>query len=179
MTQPSTNLVESTVAEVAALEAQERGEETRFEHVAGEVTRHTGNVAFVFSNALFFTVWIVINLPASPLQFDAFPFSFLTMIVSLEAIFLAIFVLISENAQARTSDRRARLDMQVNVIAEREVTKILEMVAAIQDHLGLTDTGDEELRDMRRRTRISHVAQTVEHANSEARGQDGTRSTEE
>jgi uncharacterized membrane protein len=160
----SQDLVETTVSEVAELEQQERAKRTHVERTAALVTNWTGSIRFIIFNAAFFASWIVLNLPVSPLQFDHFPFNFLTMIVSLEAIFLSIFVLISENAQSRDSDRRARLDTQVNVIAEREVTKILGMLAAVHEHLGLTDEGDQELDAMQHRTPIDHVAQTVEAA---------------
>jgi uncharacterized membrane protein len=165
-TQQSTpgNLVEDTVVEVSELELQERAKQSRAERAASIVTDWTGTVPFAALNAVWFVVWIALNLPGSPLEFDPFPFSFLTMVVSLEAIFLAIFVLISENAAARASDRRARLDMQVNVIAEREITKVVEMVAAIYDHLGLQADDDEELEAMRRRTQIGHVAAIVDAA---------------
>ena len=70
-------------------------------------------------------------------MFDPFPFSFLTMVVSLEAIFLAIFVLISQNRMARLADHRAHLDLQINLRAEQEITTTLKLVQEIRAHLGI------------------------------------------
>jgi len=67
-------------------------------------------------------------------MFDPFPFSFLTMVVSLEAIFLAIFVLISQNRMARLADHRAHLDLQVNLRAEQEITTTLKLVQEMRAH---------------------------------------------
>jgi uncharacterized membrane protein len=77
---------------------------------------------FLAFNAVWFAVWIAINLPGSPLQFDPFPSSFLTIVVSLEAIFLATFVLVAENAQGRAADRRARID---SLLVEGNLSSLL------------------------------------------------------
>lgn len=166
MTTDQLDLVQSTVSEIAELESHERHRQSRAERVAMMVTAWTGTVPFLFLNAIWFVVWIGLNVPGSPVEFDGFPFSFLTMVVSLEAIFLSIFVLISENAESRASDRRARLDMQVNVIAEREVSKVLAMVAALHEHFGLEPGEDAELKEMELPTPLGHIAETVEAADS-------------
>jgi uncharacterized membrane protein len=129
--------------------------------IARRVTNATGSVSFALWNAVFFVVWIVINLPGMPTQFDPFPFSFLTMVVSLEAIMLSVFVLIAENAQARRSDQRARLDMQLNAIAEREVSKLIELVADMHEHLGLEGGARAEVKEMRGKTRLQQIADHV------------------
>ena len=69
--------------------------------------------------------------------FDPYPFTFLTLMVSLEAIFLAIFVLASQNRMTRMSEQRAHLDFQINMLAEQENTKILALLQAIAHSLGL------------------------------------------
>ncbi len=153
----------ATVAEGADIEVRDRTKETRAERLARRATAFAGSMAFVLLNLGGLALWIAVNLPGSPLQFDPFPFTFLTALVSWEVVFLAIFVLISEDAQARRTEQRARLDMQVNIIAEREVTKLLEMISDIHEHLGLS-TDASEVREMLAKTRISRVADTVEAA---------------
>lgn len=90
------------------------------------------------------------------------------MIVSLEAIFLATFVLISENRQAGLADKRAKLDLQVNLIAESEVTKLIVMLNEIRDHLGLSASDDAEIAKMQEPTEIRKLASDMESLEKEA-----------
>lgn len=94
---------------------------------------------------------------------DPFPFNFLTMTVSLEAIFLSTFVLMSQNRQAIQADKRAKVDLQINLIAEQEVTKAIELITAIHDHLGIARK-DPELRDMQQPTHVEHLVEAVDEA---------------
>ena len=111
------------------------------ERVADRITTFAGSMRFVYLHSAWFGVWILINLGlvaaavGSLLQpFDPFPFGLLTMIVSLEAIFLSTFVMISQNRQAAVADHRAELDYQVNVKAEAEIAKLLALVQALVSH---------------------------------------------
>jgi len=88
---------------------------------------------------VWFGFWLLAgtgSLPGLP-AVDPFPFAFLTLVVSLEAIFLAIFVLISQNRMTRLADHRAHLDLQVNLLAEQESTTTLKLVQEIRAHLGI------------------------------------------
>ncbi len=105
--------------------------------VADKITSFAGTMSFVYIHSVWFGVWILVNigLLGLGLQFDAFPFGLLTLIVSLEAIFLSTFVMISQNRQAQAADIRSNLDYQVNIKAEKEidvVMKTLERVAKKQ-----------------------------------------------
>ncbi len=161
------SVLAETVREAHALEEKERGRESSQERIADRITAMTGSMAFAGVNAVWFIVWIAMNLPGSPWVFDPFPFALLTMLVSLEAIGLSIFVLISENSQARRADRLARLEMQVNVIAEREITKLLDLVTEIHDHLGIGGGSSRELREMRAETRLADIADAMDSARPE------------
>jgi uncharacterized membrane protein len=90
------------------------------DRAADRVTAFAGSLNFVYIHSVWFAVWIAINvgLLGSALAFDEFPFGLLTMIVSLEAIFLATFVMVSQNRQAARSDVRSQLDFENNVRAE-------------------------------------------------------------
>jgi uncharacterized membrane protein len=81
--------------------------------------------------------------------FDPFPFGLLTTAVSLEAIFLSTFVLISQNRQAQLADRRAELDLQVNLLADYEMTRVLMLVDGIAKKIGCDDCNDEELAELK------------------------------
>jgi uncharacterized membrane protein len=110
--------------------------------VADAITSFSGSMLFVYLHALIFGLWIVLNSAVGqnwfsflPHNFDPFPFGLLTMAVSLEAIFLATFVLISQNRQSERADLRAELDYQVNVHSEKEIeaiqTKLEEIIVKL------------------------------------------------
>jgi uncharacterized membrane protein len=100
--------------------------------IADAITTFSGSMAFVYIHAIWFGFWILLNVGLIHVprisEFDPFPFGLLTLIVSLEAIFLSTFVLISQNRLAQASERRAELDLQVNLLAEQKATKVLEML---------------------------------------------------
>ena len=124
-----------------------------------------GTITFVILHILFFSAWIAINLDlVSGIKiFDPYPFNFLTMTVSLEAIFLAIFVLMSQNRESKIADLRQEFDVQVNIIAEREITKIIHMLAYIMNHLNISYEKDAELRQMMRPLNIDEIREQLEH----------------
>jgi uncharacterized membrane protein len=122
------------------------------EKIADGVVDITGSFSFVVLHIIVFTGWIMINTNLIPglVPFDPYPFGLLTMIVSLEAIFLSIFVLISQNRQSEVSDMRSEVDYQVNRQAEQELTKLLEMVSDIHQHFELNKKQDRELEEMKK-----------------------------
>jgi uncharacterized membrane protein len=158
--------VTKTIADILKLESHER---TLSERIAEGIATFTGSMLFIWLHVVWFTLWIAFNIPWLDFQpIDPFPFTLLTMIVSLEAIFLSAFILMSENRQGRLADRRARVNLQVDTIAEREITKLMELVADIHAHLKIRRPVDLELDNMRKATNIEHLseaAQTVEDGN--------------
>lgn len=111
--------------------------------IADFVTAFVGNMTFLYVHAVWFILWISINLEwFSPLHvFDPYPFGLLTMIVSLEAIFLTTLVMVSQNVQAQRSELRAELDYQVNLKSEKEI-------AALHDELARNNTMTKEVLDI-------------------------------
>lgn len=124
-----------------------------------------GTITFVVFHIILFTGWICINLGLVPgiELFDPYPFNFLTMTVSLEAIFLAIFVLISQNRESKIADLRQEFDVQVNIIAEREITKIIHMLAYTMNYLNVPYEKDAELRQMMRPLNIDEIREELEY----------------
>ena len=124
-----------------------------------------GTITFVILHVILFAAWIYINLGmVSRIEvFDPYPFNFLTMTVSLEAIFLAIFVLMSQNRESKTADLRQEFDVQVNVVAEREITKIIHLLAYIMNHLHITYDDDLELKQMMEPLNIDEIREQLEH----------------
>ena len=148
--------IQKTVKQVARMEQQNEQEKGWSEWLSDHVTAFSGSMTYVALHIVWFTLWIVAN--TLWVDIDPFPFTFLTMIVSLEAIFLATFVLISQNRQAYLADRRSQLDLQVNMVTEEELTKLMGMVAGIREHLGIADGLDKELDEMLESTDVEGIA---------------------
>jgi uncharacterized membrane protein len=132
-----------------AIKAEHSSNRTRMEVIADRMISVASSTGFLLFHVLAFLVWIVINapLPGMP-QFDPYPFGMLTTIVSLEAIFLAIFVLMTQSRESRIGELREELTLQVNLRIEEEVTKTLHLVAGLYSRLNLQLAQDAELRAM-------------------------------
>lgn len=131
-------LTRQNVETIIRLEEATKAKQSRFDHIADGVTRVCGSMLFVVFHVIWYVTWMVANvgLPAAQ-RWDPFPFPFLTLTVSLEAIFLSVFILISQNRQSALSERRAQLDLQVNLLSEQENTKMLELLGKIGEKLGV------------------------------------------
>ena len=110
------------------------------DHVADRITGFAGSMAFVYIHALWFALWVALNehlFPRIAVQpFDPFPFGLLTLIVSLEAIFLSTFVMIAQNRLSAQSDVRAQADYDVNVRAEAEIARLAHLLESlVEDHI--------------------------------------------
>jgi uncharacterized membrane protein len=158
--------ITETIEEIVRLENSDRIRMSLSDKLASRIAGFGGSMLYVWLHVGWFSIWIVVNLSQLVFApFDPYPFGLLTMIVSLEAIFLSTFVLISQNRQAIAADRRAKVDLQVNMIAEREITKVMDMVAHIHEHLGLqTPSRDAELEEMQRPTHVGKLADAVDEA---------------
>lgn len=156
-------LTARNVATIAELDAAAVAERTISDRVVDAITGFCGTMTFVWFHAVWFTVWIAANEShIRHLHFDPFPFPFLTLTVSLEAIFLSTFLLISQNRQSRLAERRNHLDLQINLLSEQESTKILAMLDAISDRLGIEDRDDPEVAVLEEATRPDQLIQQIE-----------------
>ena len=145
------NPAKKNIEAIAELEQKALGERTFTGRISDAITRFCGSARFVLVHVVWFTVWIVWN--AKQGGFDPYPFSLLTMLVSLEAIFLTSFVLISQNRMAKQADKRAHLDLQINMLAEEEMTLVLRSLRRICDRLGIeSDQDREEAKELAERT---------------------------
>ena len=132
---------------LARRQAEERDRSTQ-QRVADAITRFTGSLLFVYIHLALFGAWIVCNLPGIPLpKFDP-SFVVLAMFASVEAIFLSTFVLISQNRMAARSEMRADLDLQISLLAEHEVTRLITLVKAIAEHQGVHVAKHDELPEL-------------------------------
>jgi uncharacterized membrane protein len=154
------------VQQIARLEEQQLQARSASERIAGAVTRAAGTAFFAVAHLVWFASWILINSGrvARFKPFDPFPFNLLTMIVSLEAIFLSIWILISQNQMTRQADRRAHLDLQVNLLAEQESTATLRAVHGIAQHLGVDPAMYLTDASLAEETDIEHLASRMDEA---------------
>jgi uncharacterized membrane protein len=129
------------------------------------ITLVAGSAWSIAIHACWFGLWMVANSGVASLKpFDPFPFSLLTSIVSLEAIFLTLFVLASQNRLTREADKRAHLDLQINLLAEQEMTLVLRLLHEVADHFHLTQTtNSEEFRSLSAATDVVELSRAVEH----------------
>jgi len=121
-------------------------------------------MVFVYVHIVWFIAWIILNSGLFGLRpFDPFPYGLLTMIVSLEAIFLSTFVLISQNRLSDQSKHRADLNLHISLLAEHELTRVLQMLDIIQDKMGIENDADSELADLEMETRPEDVLAEIAH----------------
>lgn len=137
---------------------------TSVERIADVIARNFGSVSFLFSNVIFFVVWIIINLGCVPqiTPFDPFPFGLLTMMVSLEAILLTIFVLISQTSLEKYWDIQENIDLFYEIYTEAEITKLVELTKLIAEKNGIKLDEDEELREIQKPINIEEIKSMFE-----------------
>jgi uncharacterized membrane protein len=164
-------LVRENVRRIAELEDVELQKRTLGERVIDTVSSICGSRRFIYLNALFFGLWLAANLgPVEGLHFDPFPFGLLTLVVSLEAIFLSLFILITQNLQVRLAERRHHLDLQIDLLAEQENTKMLQMLAAIHERLGIEEEDEQEVAALKQTTAPEKIIEEIQrHVEKEER----------
>jgi uncharacterized membrane protein len=142
-------VVEGNIELLHQHEERKRGNRSASQKLADKITASVGTMASAVVHAVIFSFWILANVGALGLRpFDPFPFGLLTMMLSIEAIFLTLFVLISQNRMQQDSDARAELDVQINLLTEHELTRLIRMVDRIGDKLGVQKPKDPELKAM-------------------------------
>ena len=124
------------------------------ERWADKIAGAAGKMWFTGAHFVCFTVWVILNLGAvrGIPPFDPYPFPLLTVVTSLEAIFLSLFILTSQNRSTAQADQRAHLDLQINLLAESESTATLRMLQALCAHHGLEIARDPEVEQLAERT---------------------------
>ena len=148
---------------VTSLKAKMNLKRTLTDKCADRINSAFGSMPFFAFHLVVFALWVLTNTGFIPgiSSFDPYPFSFLTMLVSLEAIFLSIFVLISQNRESDVADLREEVDLQLNIGAEKEITRILIMLDEIHDKLGLNPVDDAELKRMKKTINMERMEQRL------------------
>ena len=159
----SPGIPRGNVERVAKLEADALGARSVGARCAAALIRIAGTTTFAVVHLVWFVGWISVNTALVPgiRPFDPYRFNFLTLVVSLEAIFLSIWILISQNEMERLADRRAHLDLQINMLAEQESTASIRMLQRISERLGIPsdDTVDTALAE---ETDVERIATAID-----------------
>lgn len=155
------------IAAIAQLEQEFVRRCSLVDRISDGITKLSGHILFVFAHLAGYAGWILTNTGVIPgvRPFDPYPFGLLSLLVALEVFFLSTAVLMSQSRQGHQAEQRAHLDLQINLLAEQETTKILQMLQAICDHMGLDRVArDKELREMVAKTPVEALAGELEKA---------------
>ncbi|MEH1800077.1 MAG: DUF1003 domain-containing protein [Nostoc sp.] len=156
-------IIQRNIRTLIRLRLQAANKRNLQDRIADTITSFSGHIVFVYVHIVWFGAWIVLNTGRIGVHpFDPFPYGLLTMVVSLEAIFLSTFVLISQNRLSEESEYRTNLNLQIALLTEHEVTRVLQMLDAIQDKMGIDNDEDSELADLEMETKPEDVLTEIE-----------------
>jgi uncharacterized membrane protein len=166
---PAAGVADENIRAVARLQQQAQKRRTAAQRLGDWITVCAARESSVALHLVWFVAWIAVNTGHGLFKpFDPFPYTLLTTIVSLEAIFLTLFVLASENRLTHEANRRGQLDLQVNLLAEQEMTMVLRMLKEVCEHLELRETiTSQQFMELVRRTDVSQLAEQLEHCEDE------------
>ena len=154
-------LTQRNIEAVRQLEEAAKEERTASDRVAEVIAKFCGSMTFVWVHVVWFGIWVLINVMPGLPHIDPFPFTFLTLVVSLEAIFLSTFILISQNHDTKISERRNHLDLQINLLSEQENTQMLTMLRAIAEKVGVDLSRDDQVRAMSEETKPQQLVKQI------------------
>jgi uncharacterized membrane protein len=142
------NIIQRNIRKIIQVRLKSVSEQNLQDRIANRMTSFSGSMSFFYIHVVWFCLWFLLNtghLGITP--FDPYPYGFLTVVVSLEAIFLATFVLISQNLLAKEAERLTDLGLQTGLLTEHELTRVLQMLRAIQSKIGITNDEVSDLAD--------------------------------
>jgi uncharacterized membrane protein len=142
------NVIQRNIRKIIDVRQKAAREQGLQDRIANGMTSFSGSMGFFYVHIIWFSLWFLLNTGhLGMIPFDPYPYGFLTMVVSLEAIFLATFVLISQNLLAKEAERLTDLGLQTGLLTEHELTRVLQMLRAIQDKIGISNDEDSNLAD--------------------------------
>ncbi len=131
--------------------------------IAAGITRFAGSMVFVYIHLVAVTAWVFVNQGVVSIipRFDQ-SYVILATVASVEALFLSTFVLISQNRAAAAADRRAELDVQINLLSEHEITRLLQLTIAIAERLDVSEASDPSLSELKEHVAPEKVMEKIE-----------------
>lgn len=156
--------LERNIEALAERRRQEQARASVQERLAEAITRFAGSMTFVYAHAALVAGWVAINIGWTPIRpFDP-SFVILATVASVEAIFLSTFILISQNRATISADRRADLDLQISLLAEHEVTRLIQLTTQIAHRLDIQDAHNPELKELERSVAPEMVLERIEES---------------
>jgi uncharacterized membrane protein len=159
----TTPATEANIQTVVRLEEESSEQRTRSDRIGDAIAAFAGSITFVILHVVWFAAWIAINSGMLGIRpFDPYPFIFLSMMVSLEAVLLSTFVLMKQNRMSRRAEQRDHLNLQIDLLAEKEITKMLQLQLMLCDHFGLTHAAqDHEAAQLSADTAVEALARDL------------------
>ncbi|HEY0866029.1 MAG TPA: DUF1003 domain-containing protein [Fimbriimonas sp.] len=156
-------MVHKNIRALLEVHRRQEKEKSLAVRISETVTRFAGSLGFVWLHAALLAFWLMANTKLLPMvrPWDPYPFVMLAMTASVEAIFLSTFVLISQNRMAELDQERAELDLQMNLLAELEVTRLLQMMEKVVEKLNIPNTWDD-LAELKREVAPDEVLAAIE-----------------
>lgn len=170
----ASEITRRNVRTVRELEELAVSDPTPADRVAGFVARFAGSIYFVLVHVVLVAAWIAWNTIPGLEHFDPYPYTFLTMWASLEGVLIASFILIAQNYAMRLSERRAQLDLQVNLLAEQETTQALKLLEEIARKVGAQCGDDPEVAALAEATRLETLARQIQETEKAEEARDRT-----
>ncbi len=166
---PATGVVERNIEALLARRRKEAAEASWQDQLAGKIACFAGQMSFVWLHLAIYGGWILANLGLVPgmRPFDP-TFVALAMIASVEALFLSTFILITQNRMQAQADRRADLNLQISLLAEHEITRLVAMVTEIGERMNIVAARSPDLRELKEDVQPEHLLETLERREAEA-----------
>ena len=158
------SIVRDNIETVVNIEQQFLERRTFVDRLVDSIASFSGSLVFVLLHLAVFAFWAVVNLGWLPSvrRFDPYPFPLLSTAVSVEAVVLSTFVLMKQNRMSKRAEERNHLHLQVNLLAEKEITKVLQTLSTICDHLGVQQhKSDPEMLEMSQNTAVNDLAEEL------------------
>ncbi len=159
------HIIQRNIRKIIQVRLKSVREQDLQDRIANRMTSFAGSMLFFYIHVVWFCLWFLLNTGhLGIIPFDPYPYGFLTVVVSLEAIFLATFVLISQNLLAKEAERLTDLGLQTGLLTEHELTRVLQMLRAIQNKIGITNDKVSDLADadLEMETKIEDVLSEID-----------------
>lgn len=152
-------ITHDNIESILCLEDDARRSKPPLYRLVARIARFCGTLTFLWMNLVVFTAWVVVNQFLLP--FDPYPYTFLLFVVSIEAIVLSTLILISQNMSAEANERRHHLDLQINLLNEREMTAMLRLATRMAEKLDVDPEELAEANHLSRKTRPEKVLHQI------------------
>ena len=162
--EPSRGAQENIQA-VAKLEQEALEQRSRKDRIGDAVADFAGSMTFVLCQITGFAVYAFLNSGLLPFikPWDPYPYILLALLVSLEGVLLSTFVLMKQNRMSRRADQRNHLNLQIDLLAEKEITKMLQLQRLICERMGIREAqSDAEVEELSQHTAVEDLAKELE-----------------